>query len=70
MIKVHGDSLNECVDTFIKLIPYKSYEYSGKWFIAYLNGQGYGSQYMKTLKNKALKLNIETFQVVTVGKSK
>lgn len=64
---VAGSDLQECIKNFKWMKAYKPYEYGGKWFIAFLDGQGYAYRTIQSLKNKAGKIGIDSFDVCTIG---
>lgn len=66
-MKIGGDSLDEVINNLKAFRRYKPYQYSGKFYIAYLNDQGYAFRSVQSLKNKAGKLNIDTFDCVVLG---
>ncbi len=67
MKKIGGDNLKEVVDNFVSLKRHRPYQFSGKWFIAYIKDQGYAYTTLKGLQNKAAKVGLESFEYYQIG---
>ena len=57
-MKLAGGNINEITANMVQLKKWQPFKYSGAWFAAMINGQGYAFKTQKALEQRALKAGL------------